>query len=296
MRKLFDYKATVILLALGGLIGLGLLAAALREVEFRPAGPLPFSFGEQEGPVQPQPVLRLPFVEVLVVVGLILFLIALVIALIDPKARKRLLLSILRFLLTLLALWFLMDFLGVGTNLGQEAPPGSPAEQAPAPSFVSDNQLQYTPPQVDPWILFFVSFVVALGIVVLAWWIVSHRSKARKLFGYDEIAEIARQSLTGLQDGYDWNDAIIRAYVRMSEAVTAERGLIRQPGTTPTEFAVRMERAGLPGEAARTLTRLFEQVRYGGVASGPQERDLAAAALSAILRACGGQTVIVDRV
>jgi hypothetical protein len=48
-----------------------------------------------------------------------------------------------------------------------------------------------------------------------------------------------------------------------------------------------MERAGLPGEAVRTLTRLFEGVRYGRKTTSRAERDLASAALSAILHDCG---------
>ena len=79
----------------------------------------------------------------------------------------------------------------------------------------------------------------------------------------------------------------MRAYVRMNEAVSSARGLVRQPAATPSEFSARMEQAGLPGEAARALTGLFEQVRYGGQSASPQDRDLAAAALNAILRACG---------
>jgi len=79
----------------------------------------------------------------------------------------------------------------------------------------------------------------------------------------------------------------VQAYIRMNEVVVAERGLIRQPGSTPSEFAHRMERIGLPAEAVRALTGLFEGVRYGAKTSSPAERDLAAAALKAILHHCG---------
>jgi hypothetical protein len=154
----------------------------------------------------------------------------------------------------------------------------------------NDAQLpppEFSPPQVNPWVGFLTSFAITLGLVALAWFIASRRPKKRPVPILVDLAGIAREALADLESGQNWDDAIVAAYVRMNEVVTEERGLIRQPGTTPSEFAVRMEQAGLPGEAARVLTRLFEQVRYGGQTSTRQERDLAAAALSAILRACG---------
>jgi hypothetical protein len=122
---------------------------------------------------------------------------------------------------------------------------------------------------------------------LIGWFIYTRRPKLGQALSMAEIAGIAREAREGLQEGQDWDDAIVRCYVRMNEIVTQERGLVRQLGNTPAEFALRMERAGLPGEAVRTLTRLFEGVRYGGKTTSPAERDLAAAALSAILHYCG---------
>jgi hypothetical protein len=56
---------------------------------------------------------------------------------------------------------------------------------------------------------------------------------------------------------------------------------------TPSEFAARLEQAGLPAEPVQRLTRLFEKVRYGGLRSTPTEAEEAVACLRDILHACG---------
>jgi hypothetical protein len=56
---------------------------------------------------------------------------------------------------------------------------------------------------------------------------------------------------------------------------------------TPAEFASRLQEAGLPGDAVRRLTRLFEGVRYGQRKVGPKDVNEAVACLTAILQYCG---------
>jgi hypothetical protein len=56
---------------------------------------------------------------------------------------------------------------------------------------------------------------------------------------------------------------------------------------TPNEFAIRLERAGLPGDAVRRLTRLFEMVRYGDRKSAPKDISEAVTCLNTILHYCG---------
>ena len=56
---------------------------------------------------------------------------------------------------------------------------------------------------------------------------------------------------------------------------------------TQAEFAVRLERDGLPADAVKSLTRLFENVRYGGYRTGPKEVNEAVACLTTILNYCG---------
>jgi hypothetical protein len=289
MRKFLEFKALIIVLALAGLAGLSILAAALREARFQPPGPLPFAFEPRPGGVSEMLGPDLPFLYWIFFAVMLVMTIGLLVALLNPKTRKRALLALLRMSLTMLAMWWIINYSGLQILDGPPAPVGGLAAPGEGSGLVQSPP-EFTPPQVSPWLGLVISFVVGLVVVALAWLIASRRSKSRRSLPLTDLAGIARQALDGLQDGRNWDDAIIQAYIRMNDVVTTERGLLRQPGVTPYEFAVRLEQLGLPGEAARTLTRLFEQVRYGGQPSTRQERDLAAAALNAIVRACGTRT------
>ncbi len=290
MRRLLEHKGIVVALALAGLVGLVILTAALGEARFQPPGPSPFVFEPMRAASGADAVLPFPFLEELFFIILVLTALAFIYFLINPKTRKRMLLALLRFGLTLLALGWIMQNVTLERQVEDELLEAG----APAPESLSDFSVpppEFVEPQLNSYLVYSISFAVALGVVALAWSILARRPQARHTAALEDVAGIARRALAGLQDGRDWDDAILAAYVHMNEVVTAERGLIRQPNVTPAEFAARMEQMGLPGEAARTLTRLFEQVRYGGQASTWQERDLAVAALNAILRACGVSTL-----
>jgi hypothetical protein len=287
MKKLLSSKITIVLLAIGGLIALTLLSAALRDFSFRPAEPFSFNFG-QLPPLLPStaPDAEIPLWKILLFGGLLLLIFIVLFILLDPAARKLLLRRLFRMVMMVLTIWLVMSYAYEHKQLQPTPDPGPVAK----PDVLNLPQTvfpAYVPPQISSWLVFAVSFGIALALVLLGWFIYTRRPRAGRAFSMDEIAGIAREAQDELQDGRDWDEAIVRCYVRMNEVATAQRGLIRQLGTTPAEFALRMERAGLPGEAVRTLTRLFEGVRYGGKTTSPADRDLAAAALSAILHTCG---------
>jgi hypothetical protein len=287
MKKLLDSRITVVFLALGALIALILLTAALRDFSFRPAEPFSFNFGLLSPRLlSAAPGEEIPFWKILLFGSLLLLLFIILFVLLDPEARKLILRRLFRFAMLVLTLW-LVSYVYRQQQLKQEfdepvigTPIASGASQALIP--------EYIPPPINPWLVFAVSFGIALALVLFGWFIYSRRPRAGRAFPAEEIAGIAREAQDELQESRNWDDAIVRCYIRMNEVVTAQRGLVRQVGATPAEFALYMERAGLPGEAVRTLTRLFEAVRYGGVTTSPADRDLAAAALSAILHYCEG--------
>ena len=138
---------------------------------------------------------------------------------------------------------------------------------------------------------YLISIGVVLALLLLArslsrWW--RRLGRPRPVSGpLDDLAAIARSSLDDLQVGQDWDDVIVGCYARMSDAVSRNRGLFRAKAMTPAEFARRLERAGLPGDAVRRLTRLFEAVRYGGRKSSQKEINEAVSCLTAILHYCG---------
>jgi hypothetical protein len=290
MKKLIETRLAVIVFACVGLVALALLSAVLRDFSFQPTEPFSFNyFGGLPALPQSGTGLKTPIWKFILFGFLLLAIFATVMVLLDAEARKRVLLKIFRFAMTMLAIWMLMNYAYERGSL-QQLLNLVPANGAGQSSPGQTSTPEYVPPQISPWLVLAVSFAIGLALILLGWFIYSRRSKPRLFNPVDEIAGIAREALTGLQpdrDWREWNEAIVRAYLRMSEVVTAERGLIRQPATTPTEFARRMARSGLPAEAVVTLTHLFEGVRYGAKNASMQDRDQAAAALSAILRACG---------
>ncbi|HSG44363.1 MAG TPA: DUF4129 domain-containing protein, partial [Anaerolineales bacterium] len=102
-----------------------------------------------------------------------------------------------------------------------------------------------------------------------------------------EIAKVARTSLRDLSDGRESTDVILNCYFRMSDVVADKKNIRRENAMTPGEFSRRLEQSGLPGDAVRRLTRLFETVRYGNRKAGPQETNEAVACLTTILQYCG---------
>jgi hypothetical protein len=288
MKKLLGSKVFIVLLAFGGLIALLLLSAALRDFTFQ--SPQPFSLNfSQSGPLQlsESPEESLPLWKLLLFGGLLFFIFLVLLLLLDAQTRKLLLKKLFRFVLTMLAIWIALQYAYQNGNLKQTADLLTGIGQNAALQPQAPPLPEYIPPQINPWVVFLVSFGVALALVLVGWWFYTKRPKPEQSISLNEIAGIAREARAGLQDGSDWDNAIVRCYVRMNEVVTKERGLVRQLGSTPAEFALHLERSGLPGEAIRTLTRLFEGVRYGGQKTSPADRDLASSALSAILHYCG---------
>ena len=55
---------------------------------------------------------------------------------------------------------------------------------------------------------------------------------------------------------------------------------------TVREFEVFLVDNGLPKEAIQTLSRLFEQVRYGGTLEDTRQEELALSCLTDIVNAC----------
>lgn len=288
MKKLLETKALVVLFALGGLAALALLTAALRDFSFRPVEPFVFNPGTRQAPLLGLAPGEIATWKILAFSGLLLLIFVILLALLEPEARKRVLFKVFRFALTMFALWYLLNYAYERGNLSQILNLGG-APGATAPRLDANPTVlpEYVPPVISPWLVFGLSLALALGLVGLGWLVYTRRRVTPFVFERSEIAEIARNTLQEFETAAGWDEAIVRCYLQMNQVVSAERGLVRQAGVTPAEFALRMERAGLPGEAVRSLTRLFEAVRYGGKTASSADRDLAAAALNAILHACG---------
>jgi hypothetical protein len=291
MRSLLEKKSLVLFLSVLALGALTVLSVSLQGVSFGDAQPIGREQAEQAGrPSQLLPPLTPEAMQSQVVLWVALIvLITLVGLLLSPEARKRMLRILLRVGFTGLALYLLFtrypemfEFLDPESQGQGPRPSNVGAEQSlPPPVF--------TPPQETPWLSYAVSLLIILGLVFLMWrayrmWQAMNQRSSRSL---QDLARIARASLHDISDGRETTDVIMNCYFRMSDAVADRKNLQRGSSMTPAEFASRLQEAGLPGEAVRRLTRLFEGVRYGQRKAGPKDINEAVACLTAILQYCG---------
>ena len=275
-------------MALGALM---VLSVNLRNISFGDAQPIGREEAEQAA-APPQP-LPLPTEEVLqsqiVLWVAFLVLLALVSVLLSPEGRKRLFRFLIRMAFTFWALYFLFsrypemfDFLNPELQGNAPRPPNvAEGGNIPPPVF--------SPPQETPLLTYAVSLLIILGLLFLMWrfyraWRIMNQHPAKTL---QDLARIARSSLRELSDGRETTNVIMNCYFRMSDVVSDRKNLQRGASMTPAEFAVRLEESGLPGEAVRRLTRLFERVRYGDQKTGPKDVNEAVACLTTILQYCG---------
>jgi hypothetical protein len=290
MRSFFQKKFAVVLLAALALGALTVLARSLDQVPFNEAQHYRPNVTES-APVSAQNVTEaladVPIWKQVIVVGLIALMLVLFLLLLSPEFRKKLLKMLLRFLVIVAGTFLFLRFYGgqfiaLQEQIANMKMQPAPADAQPLPPF--------QPPHISPTFSYLVSFAFALLWIAVMWGLYRGWQKYAALNAkksLDEIAHIARSSLNDLSSGRDSSDVIINCYLRMSDVVADKRRLQREIAMTPQEFALRLERAGLPGDAVRRLTRLFEMVRYGDRKSAPKDVNEAVSCLNAILRSCG---------
>ena len=296
MRKRFEDKRWKLALAFLALVSLVLLVGALKTMDFRPAQPIGSSDSNARS-VDLSTVATLlgeaaevSFWRQIIFWGGLFVIVLLISSLLSPELRKQLIKTFLRFASFAIIFLYIIknnpDILaGLFLQLSSfgETANVSPGQEIAPPVFRS--------PQIPSFLSFIITFVLILLGIALLWVLNYWWKKQKELISarqpLKEIADIARLSLKDLASGKDSKDAIIQCYERMSNVVSAKRGLHREYAMTPAEFASRLERAGLPREPLTRLTRLFESVRYGGYVSGAPEINEAVTCLTSILKYCG---------
>lgn len=291
MRSLFEKKSLVLLLSVLALGALTVLSVSLRGISFGDAQPIGREEAEQVArPPRLLPPLTPEAVQSQIVLWVALILLIILIGLLlSPEGRKRMLRILVRVAFTAWALYFLMNRYPQMFDFLNPEPQG----QGPRLSNVGAEQSipppVFTPPQETPLLSYAVSLLIILGLVFLGWrayrmWQAMNQRSSRSL---QDLARIARSSLRDLSDGRETTDVIMNCYFRMSDAVADRKNLQRGSSMTPAEFASRLQEAGLPGNAVRRLTLLFEGVRYGQRKAGPKDVNEAVACLTTILQYCG---------
>jgi hypothetical protein len=292
LKKFFDHKIWAVLAACLALLMLVFLAAGLGNVQFHPGRPLakgePWAIEVSIGKVA-EVIGSIPLWKLVVFWALVFLLVLIFVAILPPEWRKKILKYFLRYTLFVLAIFYLVknfhtllpslniDMTRVAENSAQTI-----GETAP-PVFI--------PPKVPPVLLYLLSLAVILALAGIAFLINrwrQHNQQPQKNPQYlESLGEIARASLADISSGRSWEDAIIICYARMSDVAGDRRGLHRRKDLTASEFAARLEGAGLPGEAVQRLTHLFEAARYGARETSREQVREAITCLSIILHACG---------
>lgn len=266
-----------------------LLAVSLDRLTLKPAAPfLPAAESEAGQPPVTRPPDILFWYLILIIIGLLTVATMIALFFIPPRQRRRLLLTLLMmtFLLVVAALFISRQGEAVEIPVEQNAfATEAPAEVATPIAEEDIPPSEFVAPPVSSWLSFGVAFSLFAAVVLVLWlaWRARRPGAEERM---EELAKIARQTLDDLQAGRDYGDAVIECYARMAETVSERRGLKRRAHMTPSEFAAALERARLPGEAVRRLTRLFEAVRYGGRKSTPEDVAEAMECLTAILDGC----------
>jgi hypothetical protein len=283
-------KRWLLVLSVVIIAAVAVLSSSLHDVHFQPGRPLPFDNANPAPlPISSgvETITKTPLWKVLLFWAAFVLNLLVFFWLLPPDMRKRVLRQMLSLALGSFAILMALRYNLIDLPFLKTKPPDAtnPAASAggsgtPLPTF--------SPPQMAPWWVFLISFIVLAVFLWLLWaayrwWL----RPARRFSELDAIRNIAESSLGEIAAGHNWSDVIIQSYARMSEAVQASRGLQRARASTPREFAERLEQAGLPAQAVQRLTRLFESARYGAAGSSQKDINEAVACLNSILQACG---------
>ena len=272
------------------IVSLFLLSASLNSLELKRGES--FALPTLSEAASVAPVIEFPtalFDAFLVLLGIAL-LVSLVMVLRSPRDRRLVLRNVGLFLLVAAVGLLVSSHYRPEEELAMQATP-----QARAPSPVSGPSqaiedsgtpvpVSFAPPVVPGWVRYAVTLAIiglagAFGYLV---WSLLHTPK-------EQLHEITRLALDDLFAGRDWEDVVIRCYADMSAAISRRRGVGRHQAMTPREFAVRLERIGLPPNSVSRLTRLFEQARYGSHQSTPDQVREATDCLAEIMGAMGSE-------
>lgn len=262
------------------------LVASLGSLRLEPATPFAYSQESKATPLSQPPTWN----GIGWVVIIFILLIVVLIILLPPDQRKKLLVGLMVLLVVgVVIFYFIFRILPDQAPLQQ--PPAATdgyyaslapgLTETPEPLITPQN---YTPPQVSSWISYLVGLVIlSAGMGGWIWFTVKRKKSYVPL---SPIAEIARAALDEMEAGKDWGDVILNLYYQMTQVVSEWRGLRRQAGVTPKEFAAYLVSTHLPEQAVYDLTILFERVRYGDKRSDPESQQMAVDALTSIMDYC----------
>lgn len=276
-------------LTLAGVViaALLLLAASLSQVEFEPGKR--FSIGRGEAP-EGGPVLNFNLDllwQIIIWVFFALVPFSIIAAFIWPENFKYALIRAVVLVLFLILLVFtiraLKDFIeqllaalqGLGNRAAAPSEPaggeGFPINPAPAPGW-----------SVFPFLLGGLALLVFLG-----WWLRRLWLGSRVDGALLKISTLAGAAADELMAGGNLRNVVLHCYREMSRILSEGQQVPFHKAMTAREFEQKLRRTGVRDEHVAQLSRLFEEIRYGGRASGPREEQKALECLRKIELAYG---------
>lgn len=281
-------QASLLWLAVAGLLVL-LLAMGLPGIQLHPGQP--FSLGRPQVELGGGTSLLsdnqslLVIFQGIIAVALILLPVYIIFSLLTPEGRRRLVADVIAFIVLLVIAEYVHS-LPYNPDATQQTPAGEIASGLNQ----SDNSgptavFSATPPN---WLIVLVSLAVSVAVVIGVSGLIrfiQHRRRAPRT-ALSRLADEAQTAMASLQRGGDFELTIIRCYQEMVRVIRDEQGLTREQAMTPREFEDQLVARGLPRPPVLTLTRLFEQARYGHLPASAEREAQAAACLSEIADAC----------
>ena len=219
----------------------------------------------------------------IVALALILFPLYVLYSLMTSQGRKRLITDLIVIGLLFLLANSLQKLPRKDKTQDQEQDSGVAQSTDEAPG-LPDSVFVATPPAwLTPVIIVIGSILVVLFILV---GIRFFRRTAKPENPLEDFAKEAQNAIEALTLGGDLRITVIHCYREMTRIVKQQKGIERETTMTVREFEDYLLSSGLPKEAIQTLSRLFEQVRYGGALENTHQEELALSCLTDIVNAC----------
>ena len=286
-------RTTLLLILLFGVLVL-LIAMSLPTLELRSGQP--FSLGQSQplpfgtGNALPSGDLAILVLRGFLALALIVVPLAVLYALMTPSRRRQLLV----YVVVMVLLLFAADYLH--SHNTEAKPRDQPtifgAMEDPTRGDSNTLPTSVFTPNPPPSLTFAVVLVTAATVLVLIVAAVGvFRRRQAAPTSLERLAEEVQSAIESLHTGGDLKTTIIHCYQEMSRVVQEEKGVARQEAMTTREFEQQLVSIGLPPEPVKTLTGLFERVRYGNTPADGAEETLALTCLTNIVKACRGEVV-----
>jgi hypothetical protein len=282
-RKLF-----ILALAGVGIAALLLLAASLSQIEFQPGKY--FSFGPGEAPEEGGKVFQFDLDllwRIIIWTFFALVPFSIIAVFIWPENLKYAIVRAVLLALFLILLVFtiraLKDFIEqlLAALQGLERQAAAPSESG------GGEALPIGSARAPGWAVFPFLLGGLAFLALLGWWLrrlwLGRRAEAQLL----EISALAGAAADELISGGSLRNIVLRCYREMSKLLSEQQQVPFHEAMTAREFEQQLRRAGVQDEHVTQLSRLFEEVRYGGRESGPDEEQEALECLREIERAYG---------